>query len=201
MFELFYLYENMPFTIALCVALLIGIVELFSLLLGGISNAFDGFLPDKDISLSTDIDGFSLTDYLCIGKIPLLMWLVVFLVSYGLSGIILQMIFHLNVYIAGIIVLFLSTIPTRYVSLFLHKVIPQDETDALSHNDFIGYSATIILGKSTKDHPAEAAFIDKFNQKHYIMVEPENDDELYFQGDVVIITAKKSNSIFYVSKF
>jgi hypothetical protein len=33
------------------------------------------------------------------------------------------------------------------------------------------------------------------------MVEPENDDELYFQGDVVIITAKKSNSIFYVSKF
>ena len=28
-----------------------------------------------------------------------------------------------------------------------------------------------------------------------------NDDELYFQGDVVIITAKKSNSIFYVSKF
>ena len=47
MFELFYLYENMPFTIALCVALLIGIVELFSLLLGGISNAFDGFLPEE----------------------------------------------------------------------------------------------------------------------------------------------------------
>ena len=191
----------MPFTIALCVALLIGIVELFSLLLGGISNAFDGFLPDKDISLSTDIDGFSLTDYLCIGKIPLLMWLVVFLVSYGLSGIILQMIFHLNVYIAGIIVLFVSIIPTRYVSLFLHKIMPQDETTALSHDDFIGYTATIILVKSAKNHSAEASFIDKFNQKHYIMVEPENENELYFQGDVVIITSKKSNSIFYVSKF
>ncbi len=171
------------------------------MILGGINNAFDGILPDKDIDLSTDIDGFSLTDYLCIGKIPLLMWLVVFLVSYGLSGIILQMIFHLNVYIAGIIVLFVSIIPTRYVSLFLHKIMPQDETTALSHDDFIGYTATIILGKSSKNHPAEASFIDKFNQKHYIMVEPENDDELYFQGDVVIITAKKSNSIFYVSKF
>ena len=33
------------------------------------------------------------------------------------------------------------------------------------------------------------------------MVEPENENELYFQGDVVIITSKKSNSIFYVSKF
>ena len=79
--------------------------------------------------------------------------------------------------------------------------MPQDETTALSHDDFIGYTATIILGKSAKNHSAEASFIDKFNQKHYIMVEPENDDELYFQGDVVIITAKKSNSIFYVSKF
>lgn len=153
MFDIFLLNENLPFTVALAVALFIGIIEIISLLVGGISSAFDGILPEKDIHVDL-AGGFSITDYLCIGKIPLLMWIVVFLVSYGLSGVILQMMVHLNVYIAAIVALFISVFPTRYVSIFLHKIMPQDFTTAMHSDDFIGLSGVIIGGKAYKNYAA-----------------------------------------------
>ena len=55
MFNLFLLTENIPFTIAIIVALLIGVLELINLLVGGITDAFDTLMPMKDLVLVTII--------------------------------------------------------------------------------------------------------------------------------------------------
>lgn len=200
MFDIFLLNENLPFTVALAVALFIGIIEIISLLIGGISSAFDGILPEKDIHIDLD-GGFSITDYLCIGKIPLLMWIVVFLVSYGLCGIIMQMFLNLNVYLAGFIMLPLSLFPTRYISLFLHKIMPQDFTTAIHSDNFVGMKATIVMGNSYVGHPAQAKFKDRYDQTHYVMVEPEYTIVVFTQGDEVILTSKKTNTLFTAVKY
>lgn len=199
MFDLFLLDENLPFTVALAVALFIGIIEVISLLIGGISSAFDGILPEKDIHVDID-GGFSITDFLCIGRIPLLMWLVVFLVSYGLCGILFQSFFHFDTYIAGFIIIPVALFPTRYISLLLHKILPQDFTTALHSDSFIGMKATIVVGTAHKGHPAQAKFKDMYDQTHYVMVEPENDSN-FLQGEELILTAKKNSTVFFAVKF
>lgn len=189
--------NNLPFTVALVIALLIGILELLSLLVGGFSDIFETLIPEKEIGIE---GSFSLSDYLCIGRIPLLMWLVVYLVSFGLIGTFIQMFLDFNVYIVTLVVFFVSTIPTRYISLFLHKIIPQDETTALYSNSFIGMSANIVSGYARVGYPAQAKFKDIHGQTHYIMVEPEGSEEEYGMGDTVILVKQSKNIFICVKK-
>lgn len=196
MFDLFLQTENLPFSIAIVIALLIGVVELIGLLAGGLFN-FDGILPDKDVGM--DVDGFSVMDYLCIGRIPLLMWLVVFLLSFGITGVIFQSIFNMNTLVASLIVLLISTFPVRYISLLLQRIMPKDETTALYSEDFVGYTAVIIIGKARRNHAAQAKFKDVHKQTHYVMVEPLIDDAELLTGEEVVLYEKQGN-IFLVNR-
>ena len=189
--------NNLPFTVALVVALSIGILELISLLLGGITDWFDAIIPEKEIG---DISGFSVTDYLCIGRIPFLMWLVVFLTSYGLCGLFFQSLLNLNSLIAGIIILFVSVFPTRYISLILQRIIPKDETTALYSESFVGSVATIVVGEARKNFPAQAKFKDIHNQTQYVMVVPLLDDEIHVTGEQVILYELLESNTFTVIK-
>jgi hypothetical protein len=47
--------------------------------------------------------------------------------------------------------------------------------------------AVITLGKATKGKPAQAKLKDKFGTTHYIMVEPDLEDDTFLQGDPVLI--------------
>ncbi len=80
---------------------LLGLLELILLVLGGGSQGLlDQFLPDnlgstKDVDIALDADqGWlnALLDWLFIGRVPLLVWLIIFLTLYSLSGFILQSI-------------------------------------------------------------------------------------------------------------
>lgn len=196
MFDLILDPANLPFIIAITLAIAIGILELISLLVGGLTDWFDAILPDKDFG---DISGFSVMDYLCIGRIPFLMWLVVFLMSYGICGLILQSLIGLNVLLAGIIVLFIAIFPTRYISLVLQKILPQDETTALYSDSFIGSEAVIVLGIAKVGYPAQAKFTDMHNQTHYVMVEPLNANEEFSVGNTIVLY-EQAGSIFKAIK-
>lgn len=188
--------QNLPFTIAITVALLIGVIEIFALLVGA-GGLVDGLTADMDVS--ADIDGFSFLDYLCIGRIPFLIWLVIFLLSFGAVGIIFQSLFGLSPLIAAIIVLVIAVFPTRVISLFVAKIMPKDETTAINSDDFVGYHATIVLGEARRNHPAQAKFVDEHKQTHYVMVEPLNDEDTLKAGESVALYEKQGN-IFLATK-
>lgn len=188
--------QNLPFTIAITVALLIGVIEIFALLVGA-GGLVDGLTADMDVS--ADIDGFSFLDYLYIGRIPFLIWLVIFLLSFGAVGIIFQSLFGLSPLIAAIIVLVIAVFPTRVISLFVAKIMPKDETTAINSNDFVGYQATIVLGEARRNHPAQAKFVDEHKQTHYVMVEPLNDEDTLKAGESVALYEKQGN-IFLATK-
>ena len=188
MFDTFLLTENIPFTIAIIVALLIGVLELINLLVGGITDAFDTLIPEKDFSIDIG-DGFSFTDYLCIGRIPFLMWLVIMLTSFGIIGIFFQSIFHTSLFIALPISFVLAVFPTRHASLFLQKVLPQDETTAITSDTLVGRTATIVIGTASVNNPAQAKVKDEHNHTHYIMVVPEDSNDNYSAGTEVILSS------------
>ncbi len=75
----------------------------------------------------------------------------------------------------------------RMLTGVIARIMPKDETEAVSEKSFIGRVAVITLGKAAKGKPAQAKLKDKFGTTHYIMVAPDLEDETFRQGDPVLI--------------
>ena len=202
MFEFILASENLPFSVALaimlCIAALEGIGALFGL---GISTLLETMVPDIDMSVDApDVDSSTtlshFISWLRIGKVPFLILLIVFLTAFGLIGFAVQKI-SLAV-IGNLLPAWIAVIPAFMVALpcvrtfgdFFAKLVPQDETEAVSEDSFIGRIAIITIGKAGSGSPAEARLSDEHHQSHYIMVEPDNDEEILESGTHVLIVSR-----------
>ena len=190
--------QNLPFTVSLAVMLVIFVVELVALLIGGgISESLDAMLPDMELEVGLENTASSFTrllGWLHVGKVPLLMLLIVFLTAFGLIGLVLQGIAH-NL-VGSFMPAWLASIPAFAASLpvvrtggaVLAKIMPNDETDAVSSSTFIGRVATVTLGEATAGSSAEAKVTDEHGYTHYIMVEPDSEGVSFPQGSQVLLT-------------
>lgn len=205
---------HVPFTVALGVMLLIAITEAMGTLFG-ISPAglLDQLLPDADLDIDIDADadvdagggtgqpqGFlsHLLGWLCVGRVPILVLLVAFLTAFGLAGFLLQgtvnavLGFYMSPLLAGVGTLFLAAPPTRWLALGLSRIMPKEESDAVSSKTFIGKIAVITRGVARRDVPAEAKLRDAHGQMHYVLVEPDDDESEFEQGTEVLLTSQSS---------
>lgn len=192
---------NFPFTIALLTMVGIALLEGITTLLGfGLSNLLGHFLPDIDAQPDLDVEhpssGSSLGNllgWLNVGRVPLMVLLVVFLTIFGLLGYALQAMFlsiigqMLPGLLAALLSLLLSLPLVRFFGKLVGKLMPNDETEAISADTFIGRIATITVGTATKGRPARAKFQDNYGTTHLVMVEPESTEEVFNQGDRVIL--------------
>lgn len=201
--------QNFIYTTALAIVLGISLLEGIGILLGmSLFAALDN-LFDFDIDLDADADlssgGItSVLGWLCIDRLPLLVWLILLLTSFGVLGLSLNWLAgswqadyatSLTVTLVSVATL----ICTHYLGNGLAKIFPKNESSALSSRDFVGQVATITLGTAAKGKAAEAMFQDEHHQKHYVMVEPEQDVKLV-QGTRVVLL-EKTASIWLVIEF
>lgn len=183
-----------PFTLALMLMFGLGFIEIISLVLGFSFSSHHG-LPDlhhPDVHIDLDAS-HSVLAWLQIGRAPLLILLILFLLGFGLSGVILQ---H---FVAQFLGSFSSAaiiaIPSTLIGLYhmniggrlVHKYLPKDETQSISKHSFIGQRVTITTGHAEFGHPAEAKFLDQFGQMHYVMVEPDATDYSFNEGSTALI--------------
>ena len=202
---------NLPFAISLAIMLILSLLEGVGTLFGlGLSTLFETILPDIDIDFDIDGDmpdggqlgGLSkLLGWLHFGKVPALILLVVFLTAFGLVGYGVQALAN-SIFgslmpgsFASIIAFAMSLPVVRTCAAGLGKVLPKDETSAVSGETFVGRVAIITLGKAKKGFPAEARLKDQFGQTHYVMIEPDVGGEEFFQGDQILLV-KKAGAIF-----
>lgn len=193
--------ENVPFAIALALMLIIGLFEGVATLLGlGVSSVLDNLLPDIDIDVDIDTPdgGGALTKvlgWLQFGKVPALIMLVVLLTAFGTCGYLIQLTLHSLVgwmlpAIIAVIPATAAALPTtRVLGQMLSHVVIRDETEAVSRNSFVGRVAVITLGVARKGSPAEAKFRDQHGTTHYVMVEPDNADDEFTQGESVLLVS------------
>lgn len=199
-----------PFTIALLIMLFIAAMELVGMLAGmGISDVLDSALPDLEIDADVDaeLDGPDVPDggnafaeilgWLAVGKVPLLVLIVSFLAGFGLVGYIGQAAIHsvTGVYLPGLlagVIAFAAALPiTRHLGLMIARIMPKEETDAVSSDTFIGQIAEIIRGEAKIGTPAEAKLKDFSGQVHYVLVEPDDAEMCFGQGDMIILVEKQ----------
>jgi len=197
--------QNMPFTVALAVMLIIAFLEGVSTLLGaGIFSFIDSLLPELDIDADMDSPDFEssglfskLLGWLRIGEVPVIMLLVIFLTAFGLIGLGLQSFAQgtlgslLPGSFASIPAVLLGFPIVRLCGGILGKFMPKDETEAVAETSFIGRIAVITLGNASPGNPAEAKLRDKFGQTHYVMVEPDVSDERFENGTQVVLVRQQ----------
>ena len=199
-----------PFSVALIIMAGLAALEILGLILGtGFSSLFDSVAPDVDLDidldLDADIDGPDMPDldgagplthffsWLSVGKVPILVLLVAFLTSFGLIGLIGQHTiksifgFYLHGALAAGGAFFLALPVTRHLGLAIARIMPKEETDAVSRSTFIGKVATIMRGEARIGQPAEAKLQDGAGTVQYVLVEPDNETDAFIQGDEVIL--------------
>ena len=204
--------QNTLFTISLLVMVVFCLLEGLSLLVGvGLSQVLDNLLPDfdfLDLEAEFELDGeleapsvgplVGFLDWLHVGRVPILVLLVSFLTGFGIIGLAIQGVLQLavGVMLPGIIVAvpaLLGTIPVvRVVGSTVLRIMPEDDTEAVSEASFVGLTAVITGGTARHAKPAQARLKDTFGHSHYVMVEPDNEDESFERGDMVLLVERRS---------
>jgi hypothetical protein len=202
-----------PYVISIKILAVIAVMEmLLALLATGIfSNLFsclDGFLdglmpelnvPDADIPWH-----WSVLSALHIGKIPASILTVCFFTFFGITGICFQYLMHV---ITGAAATNWLVLPAAFVmSLFavhfaggiIYRLIPQNETSAVSTESFIGMTAVITLGRAEKDYPAPAKLVDDTGEAHSLMVLPYEDRDVLTEGMQVLLIER--DGIYFKAK-
>jgi hypothetical protein len=200
--------QNLPFTVALAVMALIGIVEMIGLMIGGgVSSIIENALPDSDVGFETpDLDGHdtlaALLSWLRVGEVPILVLLVIFLTAFGAIGLVIQGVSHdlIGMLWPGWLIsipAFLLALPSmRWAGGMMGKVMPRDETSAVSQDSLVGRVATITLGTASNGSAAQAKVKDAFRQDHYVMVEPDNEGEAFPQGKQVLLV-RRAGAVYF----
>lgn len=180
--------DNVPFVAALVLMLLIGAVEAFGLgggLAGG--DGVDGLEGDANVETP------SLLSWINVGRLPLLMLIVVFLLGFGLTGLIGQRI------VAAILgqpapwflaapLAFAAALPvTRVFGRGVARIMPRDETSAVSRDSLVGRVAVIVTGAARHAEAAQGRVRDEHGQVHYVMIEPDSPTDVFAQGSSVLL--------------
>lgn len=191
--SLFTASETLPFGIAFALIVAIGLIEGFGMLVSlSPSNLLDQLLPDIDGDTGLD----RVLGWLHIGKVPSLVLLLLFLTGYALFGYALQMVVHglLGTYLPGWIAGLVSVPPAmatvRGLGALIAHIIPRDETSAVSELSLVGRTGTVSGGVARRGLAAQARVRDSQGRTHYLMVEPDLDDEVFEEGTQVLIVRK-----------
>jgi len=195
----------------------------------GVSDLIDSLLPDFDLDADIDADLDAASDgvlgghgveighvdqigpftrmlsWLRVGRVPILILVVILLLAIGLGGLILQTI--ASSVFGGPLPTLIAVIPAGMLGLasmnvlggLAEKILPRDETSAVSHDSFVGRVATITLGTAKTGSTAEARLRDQYQQAHYVMVEPDIEGEELHQGEEVLIVRREGTTFRAIS--
>jgi hypothetical protein len=182
--------EAAPFLIATLLMLLIAVVEGAGLLIGAsASHWLDSLLhngPDGGLFEAW-------LGWLHVGRVPLLALVVLFLASFAIVGFALNIVVHglLGFYLSGLIavpVSLFATLPVvRVTGGALARIMPKEESSAVTLDSLVGRIATVVAGTARVGFPAQARVISEHGQPIYVMVEPDHGEVTFAAKEQVLL--------------
>ena len=207
MIDFLFLDPNSPYLFALGLLIVLGLFEGLALLVGlSFAGLLDDLSPFSVDSSDLDSGGLStggassIIGWLCLDKVPLLIWLVILLTAFSILGYTFNytsvslISATLPAYIGPAITFAISLYLTAKIGAKISSVVPQVESSALSEDAFVGQKAIILSSVIRQGSAGEASFVDEHQQKHYVMVEPLESDQEFTNGQAVVLVEKAINS-------
>jgi len=185
--------QTFPFAVSLALIVAVALLEGIGILLSlSPSNLIDHALPE--LHADTGVD--RVLGWLHVGKVPALVLLVLFLAGYTMFGYALQMVAHglFDVYLAawaaGLLGVPAGLATVRGLGALVAHIIPRDESSAVSELALIGRAGIVTQGIARRGTAAQARLRDGLGRTHYLMVEPDRDDDVFEEGAQVLIVRK-----------
>ncbi|MBT9609795.1 uncharacterized protein DUF1449 [Aquabacterium commune] len=191
--SLFAAPQNLPFGIGFALIVGIALLEGVGMLVSmSPSNFLDDLLPDIDGDSGLD----RVLGWLHAGKVPALVLLLLFLCGYTVFGYSLQVVAnglfggYLPAWLAGLLAVPAGMATVRGLGSLIAHIIPRDETSVVSEQSLVGRVGVIVGGGARRGLAAQARVKDSHGRSHYLMVEPDIDDEVFNEGTQVLIVRK-----------
>ena len=193
---------NMPFAAAFVLMAMLALVQMF-----GLADA----VGDHDVAADTGghadvsaaggmIDGlFSLIG---LGRLPLMVWLPLFLGLFAALGVGLQALADslvgapLDRWLAAALAGLAALPVTGALARPLARVLPHDETTAIRTDDLLGRRGTVTDGTARSGSPARVRVSDLHGQWHHVMVEPHDPGEALAAGAEVLLLRREGETFF-----
>ena len=158
-------------------------------------------LVDDQAALDADADtssGFTeFGSWLALDRVPLLVWLVLLLTTFGIAGLALNFLSLtlLNTYFARWLITLLAVVAglffTARFGTVIARLLPKQESSATTADELVGTVGHITVGVARQNSPAEGKFVDAHGQPHYLLVEPIEPDEQFSQGEKILLIQKR----------
>lgn len=192
--------HNAPFAAALLLMVLLAIAQAIGL---------GDMLGDADVD--ADIDGDTtlaagplegLASLFGIGRVPFMVWLALFLFLFAAVGFGIQHLAEgftgapLDRWLAAVLAAVGCLPVTGVLARPLGRLLPHDETTAVSIDALVGRRATITEGIARSGSPARARVIDRHGHPHHVMVEPHEATSELHAGDEVLLVRREGNQFY-----
>ncbi|MES2194118.1 MAG: OB-fold-containig protein [Pseudomonadota bacterium] len=193
-----------PFAISAAIMLALGAIELVTTLIGFSIGEF--FSTDTDIGVETGshsgLDGLFL--WINAGRVPLLILIMLALGAFSIAGFFLQGIAHafgtaVPVPIAALAAAAASIPVIRITSRALSRIIPRDETYAVSDADFVGKVAEVSVGPLDQGLPGRVRLKDVFGNWHTVAARAGPGSEVLPVGASVLLVDRDARGFIAIS--
>lgn len=189
--------HNLPFAVALALMAMLALVQMIGLDFGGEADAdydADG-LPDGGI-------GAAAASLLGLGRVPLTVWLALFLLVFAAVGVSGQALADnltgapLDRWLAALLAAGASLPLTGALVRPLASILPQDETTAVPLDALVGKRAEVLIGTARSGSPARARVHDRHGHPHLVMVEPHEQGAELAQSEIVLLVRREGELFF-----
>ncbi|MDO9568772.1 MAG: YqiJ family protein [Hydrogenophaga sp.] len=183
--------ETWPFGSALLLMLALFVMEGAGLLFAASPSSWlDGLVPDLPDSLEGPLA------WLHVGKVPFLMLLGIFLAGFSMSGYAIQA--FSSALFGQLMPAWLAAVPAmlggmslvRRLGGLLARLVPSDETSAVSEMSLIGRAGLVVQGTARQGSAAQMKLRDMHGRTHYVLVEPDLPGETFEEGVSVLLVKK-----------
>ncbi len=191
-----------PFAIAAAIVVAVAGIELLMTLVG--ASVGELFGKEFDLHAESESPIAGLFFWVNAGRVPLLIFILLTLGIFSVEGFFLQAIAHsLGMSVPPSIAALAAaaaTIPSvRVVSRGISRVIPRDETYAVSDADFVGLVATVTIGPLDQGLPGKVRLKDVFGNWHSVAARASPDSQALPVGASVLLVDRDTKSFIAIS--
>jgi len=191
-----------PFAVAAAIVIVVAGIELLTTMAGFSLGQIFGKEVDLHVESESPIAGLFL--WVNAGRVPLLIFILLALGIFSVEGFFLQAIAHsLGMSVPASIAALaaaVATIPSvRLVSRGISRVIPRDETYAVSDADFVGLVATVTIGPLDQGLPGKVRLKDVFGNWHSVAARASPDSKALPVGASVLLVDRDTKSFIAIS--
>jgi hypothetical protein len=182
--------EVRPFAIAAAMIVIVGSVEVVSMLIGASLSEMLG--STIDFGHPSDSGVINAISWINVGGVPLLIFILLVLGAFSITGFLIQDLARLiagplPASVAALGALAASVPLVRISSGFIAKIIPKDESYAVGLGDLVGRVGEVVIGPLDQGPPGRVSVADIHGNRHFVWAIAAPSSAPLAQGTLVLL--------------